>query len=191
MTEFCHLLKWRHPTSLLWRHHIPAAKLTIGLNDAENDEGPDRFFGWDNERPARSVDVKAFEAHGRPISNGEYAYFLETTHSDRLPASWTRKDASASGDDMANGVGSTACNVASSAFLQGKSIRTVYGPIPLKFALDWPVMASFDELAAYAKWAGGRIPTLEEVRSIYNYVENSKQDELEKSPSKLISAVNG
>jgi hypothetical protein len=62
--------------------------------------------------------------------------------------------------------------------------------VPLKYALDWPVMASYDELAAYAKWANGRIPTFEEVRSIYNYVETSKLD-AQKVPSKLISAVNG
>ena len=51
-------------------------------------------------------------------------------------------------------------------------------------------MASYDELAAYAKWANGRIPSFEEVKSIYNYVQNAKTQP-EKVPSKLISAVNG
>ena len=51
-------------------------------------------------------------------------------------------------------------------------------------------MASYDELAAYARWSNGRIPTLEEARSIYKYVEVRK-DEAEEVPSSLISAVNG
>ena len=51
-------------------------------------------------------------------------------------------------------------------------------------------MASYNELEAYAKWANGRIPTLEEAKSIYLYAEGTKPDP-EKVPSSLISAVNG
>jgi len=50
-------------------------------------------------------------------------------------------------------------------------VRTVFGPVPLKYALDWPVFASYDELAGCASWMGGRIPTVEETRSIYSYVD--------------------
>lgn len=174
-------------------HHIPAQKVTLGLNDAENYDGPDRFFGWDNERPARAVSVKAFEAQSRPISNGEYAHFLEVTHKNSVPASWI---AGYQGAQFTNGVNGSSnatdslVAVASASYLEDKAIRTVYGPIPLKYTLDWPVMASYDELAAYAKWSNGRIPTLEEARSIYSYVDSTK-GALEQSPSKLISAVNG
>ncbi|KPI39163.1 uncharacterized protein AB675_4514 [Cyphellophora attinorum] len=171
-------------------HHIPGGKISMGLEDAENDEGPDRFFGWDIERPPRVAQVKPFEAQSRPISNGEYALFLEETHAETLPASWIAKKTKSL--VYTNGTKSPSVNgtkVASDSFVDGKSIRTVYGPLPLKFALDWPVMASYDELAQYAKWANGRIPTVEEARTIYNFVER-KMQALEK-PGELISAVNG
>jgi formylglycine-generating enzyme required for sulfatase activity len=51
-------------------------------------------------------------------------------------------------------------------------------------------MASYNELAGYAKWMGGRIPTIEEVRSLYEYVEDRKSKQLEKSIGKIIPAVN-
>jgi hypothetical protein len=69
-------------------------------------------------------------------------------------------------------------------------VRTVYGTVALKFAMGWPVVASYDELAGCAIWMGGRIPTMEEVRSIYSYVESMKP-EFEKSLGNTIPAVNG
>ncbi|EXJ78765.1 hypothetical protein A1O1_09167 [Capronia coronata CBS 617.96] len=182
-------------------HRIPTSKVTIGLDDPEDDLGTDRYFGWDNERPSRIVAVKEFEAQSRPISNGEYAHFLEVTHKGTLPASWiaSKMDGHANGTNGTNGVngangtnghGRDVLDMASSSFVEDKSVRTVYGPVPLKYVLDWPVMASYDELAAYAHWSNGRIPTLEEARSLYQYVEEQKRT-VEKVPSVLISAVNG
>jgi len=173
-------------------HTIPESKIVLGLDDPENNDGPDRYFAWDIERPSRTVTVKAFEAQSRPISNGDYAYFLESTNVDTLPASWIVKEAFDSNLTSWNRDTSStqAGPVASPAFVEGKFIRTVYGPIPLRYALDWPVMASYDELAHYATWAHGRIPSLEETRSIYNYVDAQKLQAPEK-PGELISAVNG
>ena len=51
-------------------------------------------------------------------------------------------------------------------------------------------MASYDELARCAAWYGGRIPTLEEGRSIYEYVDELKGKEIEKALGKTIPAVN-
>lgn len=177
-------------------HTIPASKVKIGLDDPENNDGPERYFGWDNERPSRIVAVKEFEAQSRPISNGEYARFLEVTHQNSVPASWTtisttptaNKGPDANG--ATNGHSSGTGAVASPAWVEGKAVRTVYGLIPLKYALDWPVMASYNELASYAEWSNGRIPTLEEARSLYQYVQDQEAT-MEKVPSKLISAVNG
>jgi hypothetical protein len=73
----------------------------------------------------------------------------------------------------------------------GKYVRTVYGTVPLEYALDWPVMASYDELVGCAQWMGGRIPTMEEARSIYNYVDSLKDPEIEKLLGNTIPAVNG
>lgn len=79
----------------------------------------------------------------------------------------------------------------SNSYLEGKSVRTVYGSVPLKYALDWPVFASYDELAGCAKWMGGRIPTLEQARSIYKYVDCLKLKEAERNLGKFVPAVNG
>lgn len=63
--------------------------------------------------------------------------------------------------------------------------------MPLKYALDWPVFASYDELAGCAAWMGGRIPTFEEARSIYAYVEFIKRKEAENKLGSTVPAVNG
>lgn len=176
-------------------HHVPEAKFVIGADDKENNDPPERYFLWDNERPARAINVHSFEAQSRPISNGEYARFLEVTGKTALPASWTGKEHSTNGYVVEHAASNSATDSgtsASLAFLQSKAVRTVYGSVPLKFALDWPVMASYDELAAFAAWTGNgyRIPTFEELRSIYHYVQ--KQQRLaEKTPSTLVPAVNG
>ena len=176
--------------------NVPASSVSIGLDDPENDFGPERYFGWDNEKPVRNLGiVPAFQAKGRPITNHEYAQYLEQTHQHKVPASWALEFSVASGE--ANGIESNGIYLnghsepLTEAYLRGKAVRTVYGLVPLEHALDWPVFASFDELSACAKWMGGRIPTVEEARSIYNHVVRTKSKEAEKVQSRTISAVNG
>lgn len=77
------------------------------------------------------------------------------------------------------------------SYLEDKAVRTVYGLVPLKNALDWPIFASYNELAGCASWMGGRIPTFEEARSIYEYVCRLKRDEAERKLGKTVPAVNG
>lgn len=77
------------------------------------------------------------------------------------------------------------------SFLEGKAVRTVYGLVPLNLALDWPVSASYNELSACASWMGGRIPTFEESRSLYEYVCVMKRGEAERKLGKTVPAVNG
>lgn len=166
---------------------IPEARITLGIDDAEDDLETKRYFGWDNEKPAREVDVHSFEVQARPITNGEYAEYLRKTSSKALPVSWVLGDT-----PSANGSTPGSTKSDPSQFVASTSIRTVFGPIPLPHALHWPVMASYDELAGYATWAGGRIPTLEEARSIYHHADGMRARETaQKVPSSLISAVNG
>lgn len=176
---------------------VPERELTLGMDDPENDLGPDRYFGWDNERPSSTVDVPAFAAKARPITNEEYAFYLERTHKSPIPASWS---ASSAENGISEGKVNTTVSLAymngdgpslTDAYLKDKSVRTVYGLVPLRFALDWPVFASYDELVGCAQWMNGRIPTMEEVRSIYAYVDEMKTKEAEKVLGKTISAVNG
>lgn len=67
----------------------------------------------------------------------------------------------------------------------------MYGPVPLEYALDWPVSASYDELAGCASWMGGRIPTAEEARSIYHYVFQQNKLTALNTLAKKVPAVNG
>jgi len=126
----------------------------------------------------------------------KYARYLEHTHNPKIPASWSELKAHSNGYTNGNGNGSVnghSNNFAplSNAYLEGKAVRTVFGLVPLKYALDWPVFASYDELAGCAKWMGGRIPTFEEVRSIYSHVDGLKQKEAERQLGKFVPAVNG
>ena len=180
---------------------VPSSQLSVGLDAPEDDLGPDRYFGWDNEKPKREVVVPAFEAKARPIANEDYARYLDQTNQVKLPASWislpgTASSASSNGvaDMRVSGDGvymNGHSERLTNAYLNGKSVKTVYGPVPLEHALHWPVMASYDELSGCAKWMNGRIPTADEVRSIYNHVEANKAEESQSVLSRRISAVNG
>ena len=180
---------------------VPASRFFVGLDDIENDLGPNRFYGWDNEKPRREVEVQAIEAKARPITNEDYARYLEQTYREKIPASWT-SSSERTGSTFTNG--STSANIngygvylnghserLTKAYLNGKSVKTVYGPVPLEYALQWPVMASYDELSGCAKWMNGRIPTVEEARNIYNHADVIKAKEGQSVLSRKISAVNG
>ncbi|KAL2189443.1 hypothetical protein L209DRAFT_761860 [Thermothelomyces heterothallicus CBS 203.75] len=193
---------------------IPEQEVVIGLDDPEDGTDPHAPYGWDNEKPLRRVKVHAFQAQGRPISNEEYARYLYNTRTTKIPASWAQIPGgtvkagdetvaagggidSAEADNNNNENGPTnshsfANDVAlPESFLDDKAVRTVYGLVPLKHALDWPVFASYDELAGCAAWMGGRIPTFEEVRSIYKHAEALKKEQAENQLSQTVPAVNG
>ncbi|POR36094.1 Uncharacterized protein TPAR_03712 [Tolypocladium paradoxum] len=172
---------------------VPEQTITVGMDDPEDGTDADRHFGWDNEKPARKETVHAFQAKGRPITNEEYAQYMYSANIDAIPASWSRLPSSSEG--QSNGTHATANGHAAAplpeSFLRGKAVRTVYGLVPLRLALDWPVFASYDELARCASWMGGRVPTLEEARSIYAYVEGQKELSTRSKLANRVPAVNG
>ncbi len=166
---------------------VPERSITIGLDDPDQGDGHIRYLGWDTEKPAFSAKVKAFKAKGRPITNGDYVEYLCKHEKVPLPASWMQC-AEMNGTNGVNGHHMNG-DAAFYDLLHGKAVRTVYGPVPLKYALDWPVAASYDELAGCAAYMGGRIPSLEEARSIYTYAEERKKEAV-KALGKRIPAVN-
>ncbi|KAH7043215.1 C-type lectin protein [Macrophomina phaseolina] len=176
---------------------VPANEITEGLDDPEYEDEPERYFGFDIERPSRRVSVGKFEAKARPITNGEYMTYLKETQCSELPASWSSTKSVP--EIISNGHINGASNGDSSEhpiFDERKFddvfVRTVYGGVPLKYALDWPILASYNELAGCAKWMGGRIPTMQEARSIYAYVERQKGLEANQpTTQRTIPAVNG
>lgn len=143
---------------------FPSGEVTLGLDDPEEDiVVSDAPFGWDNENPRRKQKVKSFLASKRPITNGEYALFLQHTNG-APPLSWT---------------GSA----------PNWNVKTVFGPVPLSLATDWPVMASYDDLNAYAQWKGGRLPTEGELRLLHDYLH--MKDSVARRTAVNIDAVNG
>lgn len=109
------------------------------------------------------------------------------TGSTKLPASWAE-----TGNVLASDALQGTSEVLPAAFVASKVVRTVHGLVPLKYALDWPIFASFDELQGCAAWMGGRIPTFEEARSIYAHVNAlKKKKEVERQLGKTVPAVNG
>ncbi|KAF5018483.1 hypothetical protein F66182_9537 [Fusarium sp. NRRL 66182] len=185
---------------------IPEQTITLGLDDPEDGTDPSRHFGWDNEKPAREAKVHAFQAQGRAITNEEYAQYLYNSKIGQIPASWSSApsntangtangnhingDSNRKSQEYANGNGHSTNQVPVS-FIQDKFVRTMYGLVPLKYALDWPVFASYDELSGCATWMGGRIPTFEEAKSIYAHVNKQKKAEAGRILSKTVPAVNG
>jgi formylglycine-generating enzyme required for sulfatase activity len=161
---------------------VPQTRILIGLDD-DPDCGrvPNHSFGWDNEKPPRAADVPAFSARGRPITNAEYAAYLEQNRISSIPSSWETKSTGPTGSTEVKSTNPTQTNgirntIPSAEYLNGLSIRTVFGLIPLEFCLDWPVMASYNELAAYAEWMNCRIPNFEEVKSLYKHSAELKSD---------------
>ncbi|XHG04482.1 hypothetical protein AWENTII_007749 [Aspergillus wentii] len=154
---------------------IPEQTLSIGLDD-QNDKVPPRdSFGWDNEKPERVVTVHAFEAQAQPVTNGEFAKYLQDSQLRQTPASWVLVHADK--DHPINKSANGSSNHATNDFMAYFAVRTVFGPVALEFAQDWPMIASYDELAEYAKWMNCRIPTYYETRSIYNHAALLKEME--------------
>ncbi|EMC91772.1 hypothetical protein BAUCODRAFT_116776 [Baudoinia panamericana UAMH 10762] len=165
--------------------YVPKQTVSVGIDDPDTADGPVRYFGWDVEKPVQSVEVGAIQAKGRPITNEEYVRFMIATGKNELPASWT------SVEHTKTVKYHRGREAGFDEYINGKAVRTVYGPVPLQFALDWPVSASYDELAGCAQYMGGRVPTVEEARSIYQHADGIKRKEASKALGKTIPAVNG
>ncbi|TLD07946.1 hypothetical protein PspLS_12171 [Pyricularia sp. CBS 133598] len=246
--------------------NIPQQGLTIGFEDPESDDGPDRYFAWDNEREPYDVQVGSFEAQARPVSVGEYViYLVDSGRQDSFPATWVHMDPAIDNQaddhavkplngflynqpdgplnefdlhsnssligtygngyaarslsepskgkingslDSSNGNAIKALNGSApdgysekplnghlkgrssdlhrsahsqdsvKSFIASHGIRTVWGPIPLAHALDWPATLCYNDASSYANWVGGgvRIPTMHEVRSIHEFADKQRKN---------------
>lgn len=132
---------------------VPATKVVLGHDDAEADDKgasspANHEFGWDIEHPATAVSVGAFKAEALPVSNKEYFEWIRSIgampalNETSAPASWVRVDGE-------------------------WHVRSLYGPVPMSVAGAWPLMASRDELSAFAASKGGRLPTEAELRALW------------------------
>jgi L-histidine Nalpha-methyltransferase / hercynylcysteine S-oxide synthase len=132
------------------------ATVDVGHDDAESDDEVEEFkldardheYGWDNEHPKRQVEVGEFRISWRPVTNGQfYDVFKSNRDKFNMPASWVEEN----GEVM---------------------VRTLYGPVPLVIAENWPIFASYNDLSTYATVNGGRIPTEPELLLFYDKFES-------------------
>jgi iron(II)-dependent oxidoreductase len=112
---------------------VPHAPPTICLPGGRYEIGaPATGFAYDNERPRQMVELSPFEIDSWPVTNGEYARFVEETGGEP-PLYWERE-----GDGW---------------------VHTAMGrrePI----ASEAPVIhVSWEEADAFARWAGKRLPS--------------------------------
>ena len=122
---------------------IPAGPVTLGLARGGG-------FGWDNEFDAHTVEVPAFRIDRRMVTNGEWLAFVD--------AGGYRERRLWSDDDWA---WRESTKLTHPAFWAGAAggwrSRGMFVETPL--VLDAPVFVSHAEASAYARWAGGRLPT--------------------------------
>ncbi|KAF6755786.1 DUF323 domain-containing protein [Ephemerocybe angulata] len=134
------------PEKVVLGHDDIEAEDATKKGDAASVQGHE--FGWDNESPKSVVKVDKFEISWRPVTNGEYyAYYQgEGKGKAERPASWVEDDGA-------------------------MKVRTLYGPVEMEVAHNWPLIASYDSLSTYAQVKGGRLPTEPELRLFYDKFE--------------------
>ena len=122
-----------------------------GIYEVGHRSGSDLEFSFDNERPAHPSLLRDFAISDRPVSNAEFVAFIEDEGYQRpelwLSEGWTTAKAAH-------------WEAPAYWYRDGRDWRvyTLHGLRSLR--LDEPVChVSFFEAAAYARWAGRRLPT--------------------------------
>jgi iron(II)-dependent oxidoreductase len=138
----------------------PQSQVTIpeGIATVGQSRGIPGNFGWDNEFEIERHNVPAFSIDIFPVTNAEFLKFVQAGGYENSkywraqdwewkqrqgldhPHFWTRKSSAPSADPETKW-----------------EYRGMFGSIPLPLA--WPVYVSYAEAAAFARWAGKRLPT--------------------------------
>ncbi|KAJ6585392.1 DUF323 domain-containing protein [Mycena capillaripes] len=127
--------------------------ITLGHDDTEAEDAfasdvAGHEFGWDNEHPKREAHVDEFRIEWRPVTNGQFfKYYVSQDGEVSFPASWVQVDGEI-------------------------HVRTLYGPVPMKIAHNWPVLTSHSNLSKYVQVQGGRLPSEAELRVFYEKFES-------------------
>ena len=125
---------------------VPAGRVRLG---ADFDSV---VFGWDNEFPSHEVQVAEFAIDALPVTNAEFARFVEAG-GYRKPAAWSpdgwvwRLRRLMDHPHAWRKVG------------HRYLVRTLFEDVKFDVAADWPACVSWAEADAYARWRGRRLPT--------------------------------
>ena len=150
--------RWKRPPAGLvpppdGRAGAPRRWVEVAAGTAELGAAFDELdFGWDNEFPAFTAPVEAFEMESIPVRNRDFAEFVADggylrqdlwapdswewlrARRQEHPHSWRRDQGSF-------------------------RVRGVFRDAAFEEASDWPVQASWSEASAYTRWRGHRLPT--------------------------------
>jgi formylglycine-generating enzyme required for sulfatase activity len=107
-------------------------RASIPAGQATLGTGAEAPFAWDNERPAHVVHVPAFQIDVHDVTNAQYLAYMDANPRVGPPPFWE-------------------CD-GGTWYWRGMFERV---PLPA----DWPVYVTWAEADAYARWAGGRLPT--------------------------------
>ena len=132
---------------------LPGGDVQLG-----RDRSDSRYFGWDNEYGAVRRVVAPFFMRSRPITNREMLTFVEDG-GYRKRRLWQSVEASAWFDEMAPSQ--------PTAWIRedgGYRYRAIFDEREMPW--DWPVLVNRHEAAAFALWAGARLPTEAEFRHV-------------------------
>ena len=126
---------------------IPSGTVELGLSRSSQE------FGWDNEYESYAIDVPACEMDRYMVTNGQ---FLDFVHAGGYEARDLWSEGAWNWKEKYGISHPVFWKHAHNRWL----VRTMFDEVPLP--LDWPVYVSHAEAAAYARWAGKKLPTEEQ-----------------------------
>ncbi len=132
---------------------LPGGGVQLGRDPSDS-----RYFGWDNEYGAVRRVVGPFSMRSRPITNREMLAFVEDG-GYRNPRLWQSSEACAWFEEMAPS--QPAAWIPENG---GYRYRAIFDEMEMPW--DWPVLVNRHEAAAFALWAGARLPTEAEFRHV-------------------------
>ena len=179
---------------------VAAGDTVLGYDDPEEEDSthPDTFpqtYVWDNEckrggedaltletAPRRVLPTPAFDIQQRQVSNSEYLAFLRSQTD--LPTPHPSAAPSAAPSPMVVRPNSKFQRLTPALWVCAPQldppfqIRTVFGPIPLALALNWPAMVTHEQASAYAAASPDRLrlPREEELLRFYGTLHAETHD---------------
>jgi gamma-glutamyl hercynylcysteine S-oxide synthase len=131
-----------------WEMH--GARETVAVEGGACTIGaPPTGFAYDNERPRHTVELAPFEIDRAPVANAAYVQFIEETGAEP-PLHWERDGA-------------------------GGWLRTAMGQRTPVDALAPVVHVCWHEAAAFARWAGKRLPSEQEWEAAHEHLQGVGQ----------------